>query len=93
MSSQCQGLTVQERTAAAYLLADRMVVSDVESYGVRAKHLPGRVYDVRPMTDLREHPEPEVDIATIALAYGCSRGLLQPEAAHPGHVRIVRDTR
>lgn len=74
---------------SALRLADRAVVSDIETMAVRDRGREGRVYDVRPMLDEREQPAEWVDMAREALAYGLARGILAPELDAPHLLRIV----
>lgn len=71
----------------AHRIADRAVVSDIETGGVPVGARGDRVYDIRPMTDLREHAPESVDMAWQELTYGLARGLIKPAGA--GLVRIV----
>lgn len=70
-------------------IADRAVVSDVETMGVPVQHADGRWYDCRPMLDPREQPDSLVDMAREAIAWGLQRGLLVAHAYVPGLYRVV----
>ena len=76
------GTTVQ----LALSVADRAVMADIESYAVcSGRDAEGRrIWDVRPMTDEREHAPEIVDMAREALAYARLRRLTveQPDAPH-----------
>lgn len=76
------GTTVQ----LALSLADRAVLADIETYAAcSGRTAEGRrIWDVRPMTDEREHAPEIVDMAREALAYARLRRLTQgqPDAPH-----------
>lgn len=74
--------------ASAIRIADRAVIADIETNGVRVGPRGDRLYDVRPMLDQREHGPESVDMASEALAYALARGLVQ-QAGEPWLVRIV----
>lgn len=61
--------------AAERLLAEAAVVADIECEGIQVGDT-GRVYDVRPMLDLREHHPISADLNAIALWYAHQRGLI-----------------
>lgn len=64
----------------AFQLANRAVISDIESEGHKVQ-LDGRIWwDTRPMTDLREHSPEVVDMATAAIQYAVGSGIA---AIHP----------
>ena len=69
----------------AMRIADAAVVADIESYGVP---IGGRVYDVSPMLDPREHAPQVVDMAREAIDYALERGLVQ-RLPQDGHLRVV----
>lgn len=73
-------------------IADRAVLIDIESYGVRVGDSHDRCYDVRPMLDQREHGAESVDMFSEALAYAITRGLVVPSEGAPWLVRIVGRT-
>lgn len=67
----------------ATLIADRAVVSDIESEGHRVQ-LDGRTwYDTRPMTDPREHATPVIDMAFEAITYAVARRLASVHPQRP----------
>ena len=91
-------MTPEQLAAAERLLAERAVVCDIETEGVRIRIAPdhaSRVYDVRPMLDTRERCDWSVDMAAIALAYAETRGLISVTErdleGQPRTVRIVRE--
>lgn len=70
----------------AFEIANRAVIEDIESYGVKVQ-VDTRIYwDTRPMTDLREHPPEAVDMATQALQYAIGAGLV---GLHPQRPYLV----
>jgi hypothetical protein len=75
-------------TVSAIRIADRAVISDIESAGHRVGPLGNRLYDVRPMLDEREQPAESIDMFSQALAYALARGLVE-QAHQPWLVRIV----
>ncbi len=79
-------MTQLDTTAAAYALADRAVISDIECncIGVRQPHDPARWYDTRPLLDPREYPDPLLEMNRQALDYADARGLItrHHDAAH-----------
>lgn len=74
--------------ASAIRIADRAVLSDIETEGVRVGARSDRTYDVRPMLDERERGAESVDMASEAIAYALVRGLIQ-QAGEPWLVRVV----
>lgn len=70
-------------------IADRAVVADIESTAARIGASHDRCYDVRPMLDARERGPESVDMASEALAYAITRGLVVPSEGTPWLVRIV----
>lgn len=83
-----QASAIEHCAATAIRIADRAVLTDIESEGVRVGARGERTYDVRPMLDERERGLESVDMASEALAYALVRGLIQ-QAEHPWLVRIV----
>jgi hypothetical protein len=71
------------------LLADRAVITDIETHGIRVGTAPSRVYDVRPMLDEREHSSACVEMARQALAWAELRGLVVFEPTRPHLARIT----
>lgn len=76
-------------------IAEAAVVSDIESFGLAVNGMGRRVYDVRALTDQREHSPGEIDMMRQALSYAHWRGLTQtlqrlPDGT-PTIVRIVRN--
>ena len=67
---------------AARRVADRAVVADIESFGVRAGTAPdgSRLYDLRPMLDENEHGPEAIEMANQAIAYAKARGLITDTA-------------
>lgn len=75
----------------AHQLADRAVVSDIESEAIRQTDEHGRTWhDTRPMLDERELPPDFVEMNRQALDYAHQRGLVSP---HPQHAHLVRITK
>lgn len=74
----------------ATAIADRAVLSDIRSEGVPVGEGHARCYDVRPMLDQRERGPESVDMASEAIAYAISRGLVEATEGTPWLVRIVR---
>lgn len=75
----------------AHQLADRAVVTDIESDGIAQTDEHGRKwYDTRPMLDEREMPADFVEMNRQALEYAQQRGLVIP---HPQHSYLVRVTK
>ncbi len=77
----------------AFRIADRAAVHDIEIFAAECgRDAAGRpVYDTRPMLDEREHSPDCVEMATQAIAYAASRGLIRATSeATPHHVAIVR---
>lgn len=70
-------------------IADRAVLTDIESEAVRVGAAHDRCYDVRPMLDKHEHSAESVDMFSEALAYAISRRLVVPSEGAPWLVRIV----
>lgn len=73
-------------------LADAAAVADIEegAHPVRLPDAPGQLwYDVRLMTDDREHSPAVIDMAHITLVYATYRGLI---VAHPVHKYLMRIT-
>lgn len=71
-------------------IADRAVIADIETEGVRVGPLAERRYDIRPMLDEREHCPQDIDMASEALGYAVARGLVTfDDAAQPWLARIV----
>ena len=74
----------------AHRLADRAVVSDIESEAHGQTDAQGRRwYDTRPMLDQREMGPDFVEMNRQALDYARQRGLVSP---HPEHAHLVRIT-
>ena len=70
----------------AFEVANRAVVSDIESEGHRVE-LDGRTWwDTRPMTDPHEHAPEVIDMATQAIQYAVGTGLA---AVHPQRPYLV----
>ena len=77
-----------ELIGLAHRIADRAVVSDIETAGVAETDAQGRRwYDTRPMLDPREQPDDFIEMTVQALTYAHERGLVSP---HPGHPHLVR---
>jgi hypothetical protein len=75
----------------AHKLADRAVISDIESEGHPQTDEHGRKwYDTRPMLDERELPSDFVEMNRQALQYASERGLTMPHPTAPYLVRITR---
>jgi hypothetical protein len=75
----------------AHQIADRAVICDIESEGIRQTDEQGRRwYDTRPLLDPREQPDDCIEMFRQALAYAHERGLISP---HPQHAHLVRFTR
>lgn len=74
--------------ALAHKLADRAVVSDIETEAITVTDEHGRRwYDTRPMLDPREMPDDFVEMIRQALVYAQQRGLT---SAHPTQAHLVR---
>lgn len=69
-------------------IADRAVISDIETEAVRVGERGARTYDIRPMLDEREQPAENIDMFGEALAYAMARGLVT-QGEQPWLVRIV----
>jgi len=77
--------------ASALQLADRAVVCDVETEGIRCPAPAGApVYDITPMFDSREHSPEFLDMASQGIAYGVGRGLFELLPELPVRVRLLR---
>ena len=75
----------------AHQLADRAVITDIESAAHSQTDDHGRRwYDTRPMLDQREYPDDVVEMNRQALDYAHQRGLVSP---HPQHSYLVRVTK
>jgi hypothetical protein len=76
-------------------LAEAAVVADIETNGLHARDLGQRVWDVRAMTDPREHCPQVVDMTRQALAYAEWRGLIRVvermACGAPAIVRVLRN--
>lgn len=70
-------------------IADRAVIADVESGGIRVGDATDRLYDVRPMLDEHEHAPEAIDMAGEAIAYGIARRVLQRVDGAPAWVLRV----
>lgn len=68
----------------AFLIANRAVVSDIESECVA---LEGGWWDVRPMLDPREHSPEVVDMVREAIDYALASQLA---VRHPQHAHLLR---
>lgn len=85
------GVNNIQAAALAHTLADRAVVSDIETEGVAQTDEHGRIwFDTRPMLDPREMPDDFIEMNRQALDYAHQRGLIRP---HPSHAHLVRITR
>lgn len=68
-------------------IAERAVISDIESEGIQVE-LGGVLYhDIRPMIDEREVPAEWIDMTSEAIAYALSEGLFE---MHPEHRYLLR---
>ena len=90
MSTLEESITIA-LVASALLLADRAVVCDVETEGIRLVVPAGAlVYDITAMFDSREHSPEFLDMASQGIAYGIARGLFERLPGPPMRVRLMR---
>lgn len=75
--------------ATALRLADRAVITDIESEAMCDGSREARCYDVRPMLDPREHSHECIDMMSEALAYAITRGLVIVTESTPWLMQIV----
>lgn len=75
-------------TLLGFRLANRAVVSDIESEGYAVDIDGVRWWDIRPMFDVREHSPEVVDMSSEAMAYALASGLVQRHATQAHLVRI-----
>jgi len=76
-------LAPDEQRSLATAIAERAVVADIESEGVRV-HLDGRTWwDTRPMTDPREHAPEVIGMADEAIRYAVGSGLASVHSNQP----------
>jgi len=73
--------------SSARHIAERAVISDIESDGIAVEFDGVRYYDIRPLVDLREVPGELLDMASEALAYALGAGIFE---AHPVHPYLLR---
>lgn len=95
-NGSCTHLQPPLRTALEALytssirIADRAVITDIETEAIRVGPSSARTYDVRVLLDEREQPAELVDMYSEALAYALARGIVVRESeAQPWLVRIV----
>lgn len=79
---------VDHLAATMARIADRAVITDIESEGVRVGDRGERTYDIRPMLDEREQPPENIDMFGEALGYALARGIVT-QGEQPWLVRIV----
>jgi hypothetical protein len=76
-------------------IAEAAALADIETAGIQLHAMGRRVWDVRAMTDMREHCAFSVDMAVQALAYAEWRGLVgvieRQGCGLPAVVRVLRD--
>jgi hypothetical protein len=84
-------MTSPERLSfLAHVLADAMVVSDIECNAhAELDALGRRWFDTRPMLDPREQPEEIIDMTRQALEYALARPLVVQHSHKPWLVRIL----
>jgi hypothetical protein len=75
--------------AQAFDLANRAVISDIETEAVAVTLSGVRWYDTRPMLDEREHDSVVIDMAGQAIGYALSSKLVIQHPAMPYMVRIA----
>ncbi len=75
--SDARATVVVDQINSALRLANRAVVSDIETYSAPVQLEGQRWYDTRPMLDPREHSPEALDMAVEALAYAEFSGLVQ----------------
>lgn len=86
-----QAVNAIRLAALAHQLADRAVVTDIETEAVATTDAQGRCwYDTRPMVDAREHSDDVIEMNLQALSYAHERGLISP---HPVQTYLVRITK
>jgi hypothetical protein len=73
----------------ALLIADRAVISDIETECVVEVLHWQRWYDTRPMLDPRERPDDLIEMARQAIEYAVRRGLVERHHAHAYLVRVL----
>lgn len=73
--------------AQAFELANRAVISDIETEGVKVKLDGATWWDTRPMVDPQEHAPLVVDMARQAIDYALQAGLV---TRHPYEHHLVR---
>jgi hypothetical protein len=75
--------------AQAFDLANRAVISDIETGAVACQLAGVRWYDTRPMLDEREHDSVVVDMAGQAIGYALASRLVIQHPDMPHLVRIA----
>jgi hypothetical protein len=73
----------------AFLLANRAVVCDIESYGVAVTLDQARWYDVSTMLDPREHCDETIAMLQEAIDYALHSGVALAHPERPHLLRIV----
>lgn len=79
-------MTVDQMRA---LLADRLVVADIQCNGLAVRSEGATLWDCRHMVDPREHCAEFIDMARIAIAYAVATGLaVVDDPAQPFMLRL-----
>lgn len=76
-------LDVDSQLTLASAIADRAVVIDIQSEGLRVAQGGRTWWDTRPMTDQREHVPDDVEIFTLAIRYAVGTGLASVHPTQP----------
>ncbi len=76
--------------AQAFHLANRAVISDIETEAVRVRHGGETWWDTRPMVDPKEHAPQSIDMAQQAIDYALAAGLAVRHQFEPHLLRIVK---
>lgn len=80
--------TLKDLLLSALAIADRAVIADIETEGLRIGVPHARCYDVGFLLDSREQPPEAIDMFKEALGYAVCRRLVEIDIAHPHIVRI-----
>lgn len=84
------GLENATLVAQAFRLANRAVVSDIQTEGIKVRQPDGSTWwDTRPMVDPHEHDPIVIDMAQQAIDYALAAGLVVRHAFELHLVRIV----
>lgn len=76
-------LDPDSQLSLAMAIAERAVVSDIESEGVKVRLDGVTWWDTRPMTDPREHAPEAADMATLAIRFAVGTRLAHVHPQRP----------